>query len=202
MKFLRVLFIQISIIIISLNSYAQKVSNLHFKQVEEDIHIYYDLETEESCTVFLLCKEGNTSNWGLPLEHITGNKGIGQTSGKDKLIIWNVLEESSGISGNIQFKIDAINESGMRLYTDMISHPAYFISCYVVEDEVIAKEKVYLLKTQGLRAHYYWMPDIIKKGKSFYEVVIGPFESKTECKQSHITVKSKFRSNAYILRIE
>ncbi len=202
MKSLRTLLIQISIIIISLNSYAQEISNLHFKQVEEEIHIYYDLETEESCTVFLFCKEGNTSNWGLPLEHCSGDIGVGQSSGKDKLIIWNVLEERSGISGNIQFKIDAIKETGMRLFKDDIPHPAYFVSCYVVEDEDIAREKVYLLKTQGLRAHYYWIPDIIKKGKSFYEVVIGPFEHKSECKQSHITVKSKYRSNAYIIRVE
>ena len=76
------------------------------------------------------------------------------------------------------------------------------MTCFVVDSEQEAKEKVYLLKIQGLKAHYYWIPDIIKNGKSFFEVVAGPFEHKSDCKQSHILVKDKFRSNAYIIRVE
>lgn len=202
MKYIILLFVGINLLFSTIGVHSQEVSKLHFKQVDDKIHVFYDLETEESCTVILLCNESNTSSWGLPLEHLSGDVGIGQTSGKGKLIIWNVIEERACISGNIQFKIDAIHESGMRLYSDMISHPAYFVSCFVVEDETVAREKVYLLKMQGLRAHYYWIPDIINNGKSFYEVVIGPFEHKSECKQSHIIVKSEYRSNAYIIKVE
>jgi hypothetical protein len=202
MKYAIIILVQIILLLSAISSNAQKVSNVHFEQVEEKIHIYYDLETEESCTVFLFFKKNISHNWGKPLEHISGDMGIGQTNGKNKMIVWDVLKDRTNIIGNIHFKIDAFHESGMRLYNDMIPHPSYFVTCFVVDSEQEAKEKVYLLKIQGLKAHYYWIPDIIKNGKSFFEVIIGPFEHKSDCKQSHITVKNKFRDNAYIIRVE
>jgi len=202
MKSLGILLFQISLIILSLNSFAQKISNLHFQQIEDKIHIYYDLETDESCTILLFYKPEGAQNWGMPLEHISGAMGIGQTSGSYKKIIWDVLQSETNVVGNIQFKIDAIPESGMRLYANMFSHPAYFVSCYVVSDEKTAKEKVYLLKIKGLRAHYYWIPDVIKNGETFYEVVIGPYKSKNQYQEPLIKIRNKFRENAYILRID
>ena len=202
MKSLSAFLIQITILLISLNGFTQTISNLHFQQIEDNIHIYYDLETDESCTILLFYKPKSTHNWGMPLAHISGAMGCGQSSGKYKKIIWDVLQDQRNIVGNIQFKIEAIPESGMRLYANMISHPAYFISCFMVADEETAREKVYSLKIRGLRAHYYWIPDVIKKGESFYEVVIGPYKSKSQCQQPLLKIKNEFRENAYILRIE
>ena len=170
--------------------------------VRNNIHIFYDLEAQESCTILLFYKSESAQSWGMPLAHISGAMGSGQSSGKYKRIIWDVTEDQRNIVGNIQFKIDAIPESGMRLYTDMISRPAYFISCFMVDTEHKAKQHVYLLKIKGLRSHYYWIPDVIKNGKSFYEVVIGPYQSKRQCQQPLLKIRNEFRENAYILRIE
>ena len=202
MKYKTILFIQIFLLLTAFTAYAQKVSNVRFEQVEDKINIYYDLETEETCTVFVFFKENSGHNWGKPLEHISGDMGIGHIKGIEKLIVWDVFKERTNINGSIHFKVDVFHESGMRLYQEMIPHPSYFVSCYVVDDEEQAKKKVYLLKIQGLKAHYYWIPDIIKKGKSFFEVVVGPFEHRSDCKKSHAIVKDKFRKNAYIIRVD
>ena len=199
---IKILLLISTLLLSAAPAFTQKVSNVHFKQEEDKINIYYDLETEETCTVFVFYKEKNHHNWGKPLEHISGDMGIGQTNGKGKLIVWDVFKEGTNISGNIHFKVDVFHESGMRLYNDMIPYPSYFVTCFAVDSELEAKEKVYLLKIQGLKAHYYWIPDIINDGKSFFEVVIGPFEHKSNCKQSHALVKDKFRSNAYIIRVD
>ena len=202
MKPLKVLLLQITILLLSLNGFTQTISNINFQQIENNIHVFYDLETQESCTILLFYKSESAQSWGMPLAHISGAMGIGQSSGKYKRIIWDVLQDQRSIVGDIQFKIDAIPESGMRLYPNMISRPAYFISCDVVAEEEMAREKIYLLKIRGLRAHYYWMPDVIKNGKSFYEVVIGPYKSKSQCQQPLLKIRNEFRENAYILRIE
>lgn len=202
MKPLKVLLLQITILLISLNGFTQTISNINFQQIENNIHIFYDLETQETCTILLFYKSESSQSWGMPLVHISGAMGVGQSSGKYKRIIWDVLQDQRNIVGNIQFKIDAIPESGMRLYADMISHPAYFVSCFMVDNEHKAKEKVYLLKIKGLKAHYYWIPDIVKEGESFFEVVIGPYKSKKQCQQPLSKIRNEFRENAYIIKVE
>ena len=202
MKYKTNIFIIIFLLFSTLGTFAQKVSNVHFEQVEEKIHIYYDLETEESCTVFLFFKESMEHNWGKPLEHISGDMGIGQTNGKNKMIVWDVLKDRTNIVGNIHFKVDAFHESGMRLYNDMIPHPSYFVTCFVVDSEQEAKEKVYLLKTQGLKAHYYWIPDIDPKGNKYFKVVVGPYKDMASTFPSLTKVQEQINMDAYVLKMK
>lgn len=102
------------IIMLVLSSFfvkAQKITNVHFEQVGKKINIYYDMQGEDNYLIIVYCSEDGGSTWGNPLQMVIGAVGKNQTPGINKIIVWDVLEEWGEISGNIQFKIDAIPES-------------------------------------------------------------------------------------------
>ena len=76
-------------------AFSQQVSNIYVKQVGKQIHIYYDLEGDESYTVQVFCSTNNGQNWGEVLKHVTGAVGENQIPGKDKKVGWDALKERS-----------------------------------------------------------------------------------------------------------
>lgn len=86
---------------------AQEVSNVWFEQVGNNIQIYYSLEGNGNYTVDVFCKTDEDTNWGDALIEVMGDVGHGMVAGKDKVIVWNVLRETSVLEGNIFFKIIA-----------------------------------------------------------------------------------------------
>lgn len=101
-------YILISILLLARICLSQEVRNIHFEQNGKVINIYYDLNSEGNYKVRVFCSEDNGNTWGAPLKSVKGNIGENQKRGSNKLITWDVLKERDELSGNIQFKIEAI----------------------------------------------------------------------------------------------
>jgi len=97
-----VLFILQGIII-----YAQKVSNINYRQVQSNIIVSYDLETKTPCKISLYVSTNDGKTWQGPLKKVIGDVGAKIASGSHS-ITWNVLEEFEELSGtNIKFQVRA-----------------------------------------------------------------------------------------------
>jgi uncharacterized protein (TIGR02145 family) len=94
-------------VLFSITLNAQKVSNVHFEQIDKKIHIYYDLEGTDFYNVNVYCSEDDGKTWNNSLENISGAI-ENQKPGPNKLIIWDVLKEREQLKGDISFKIEAI----------------------------------------------------------------------------------------------
>ena len=100
---------------------AQHIENVRFKQVGDNIIIYYDLLSNSEgagydITIYLSTDKGAT--WSGPLKNVTGDVGPGLSAGNKK-ITWNVLSERESLKGDIVFEIRAkqttsIHEKSVR----------------------------------------------------------------------------------------
>lgn len=89
-----------------------------------------------------------------------------------------------------------------RLYNKDIRKPAIFVACYAVKQERLAQKKVAQLKEYNLDAHYYWIPDIVANGNSFFKVVVGPFSNIRDAYPSLTTTQERVNFDAYILVVD
>lgn len=106
-KLLLVLFI--TIFQIGITVYAQKVSNITYRQEQSNIIVSYDLETKIPCKVSLYVSTNDGKIWQGPLIKITGDVGDKILSGSNS-ITWNVLEELEELRGDkIKFQVKAIS---------------------------------------------------------------------------------------------
>ena len=96
-------------LLLSTFAFSQQVSNIHFEQVGKKIHIYYDLEGDQTYTVQVFYSMDNGKNWGQPLKEVSGAVGASQKHGQGKVIFWDVLAEREKLSGNIRFRIEVVN---------------------------------------------------------------------------------------------
>jgi hypothetical protein len=86
-------------------TFAQKVSNISNRQVENKMIISYDLKTMVPCKVSLYVSVDGGITWQGPLLKVTGDVGDNITSGRHS-ISWNVLEEFEELRGDhIQFQV-------------------------------------------------------------------------------------------------
>lgn len=85
---------------------AQEVTNVWFEQVGNNIQIYYTLKGEGNYTIEIYCKTDLYNKWDVPLKEVIGEVGPNVISGKNNVIIWNVLKERDVLSGEIQFRIE------------------------------------------------------------------------------------------------
>ena len=86
---------------------AQKVNNITYRQEQSNIIVSYELETKIPCKVSLYVSTNGGATWQGPLKKVKGNVGDKVVSGKHS-IVWNVLEEFEGLSGNnIKFQVRA-----------------------------------------------------------------------------------------------
>jgi uncharacterized protein (TIGR02145 family) len=103
-------FYVIFICLLGLTSYAQKVSNITFKQEQSNILVSYDLETKTPCKVNLYVSTNGGETWQGPLKKVIGDVGDKITSGNHN-ISWNVLEEFDELRGDkIMFQVRASGE--------------------------------------------------------------------------------------------
>ena len=99
------------LVLIPVNCAAQSVENVHAEQIGDKIHIYYDLigapaDQPVIVRVFLSTDGGKT--YGETLKNVVGEVGVVLGSGKNKQIIWDVLEEVDElVSENVKFKVKA-----------------------------------------------------------------------------------------------
>lgn len=91
---------------------AQEVKNIHFEQDGKMITIYYDLlgATYQAFDVKVKYSLDEGQTWFGPLVFVSGDVGNNQKPGVDKKIMWDVLNDTENLSGDLMFKIDAVQE--------------------------------------------------------------------------------------------
>jgi hypothetical protein len=100
-------FYVIFLCLLGLTTYAQKVSNITYRQEKSSIIVSYDLETKTPCEVNLFVSTNAGTNWQGPLKKVMGDVGDKIASGNHS-ISWNVLEEFEELRGDkIQFQVRA-----------------------------------------------------------------------------------------------
>lgn len=103
------------IILGGVHIYAQKVSNISFRQEQSNIIVSYELETEIPCSVNLYVSMDGGINWQGPLIKVNGGVGNNIETGKHD-ITWNVLDEIDEFKGNnILFRVFADGEEINKL---------------------------------------------------------------------------------------
>ena len=91
----------------NITTYAQKVSNVTFRQEQSNIIVSYDLETKTPCKISLFVSTDDGKTWKGPLKKVTGDVGAKITTGNHS-ITWNVLEEFEELRGDkIKFQVKA-----------------------------------------------------------------------------------------------
>ncbi len=89
---------------------AQQVKNVTFEQRDKKIAISYDIENENNLDTYdvkIYYSIDDGLFWIGPLQYISGDTGSEIKPGKAKIIIWDVLSETTNLIGNLQFKITA-----------------------------------------------------------------------------------------------
>ena len=99
------------LILFSIKSFGQQVDFISTEQKGKQIYIRYNLQGSESkYEIKLFFKESNSSSWSTALIHVSGDVGLDQTRGTNKLIIWDVLNEREKLVGDYVFGIEAVKE--------------------------------------------------------------------------------------------
>jgi len=97
--------------LLGITTYAQKVSNITFRQEQSNIVVSYDLETKTPCKVSLYVSNDGGTSWQGPLKKVTGNVVAKIASGSHS-ITWNVLEEFEELRGNkIMFQVRVFRDN-------------------------------------------------------------------------------------------
>jgi uncharacterized protein (TIGR02145 family) len=112
---------------------AQEFKKVHFDQVGNDIHIFYnlvDVKEGEEVHVSAFYRTDKSQSWKGPIRSVIGDVGENVQPGKDKKIIWDVLEDTRQLKGNLQFRLkgsimesDFIGQSGT--FTDERDNESY-----------------------------------------------------------------------------
>ena len=108
---MRQLLILSFIVFMSVITVAQSVTGVRFEQVDNKIQITYNLTGNSrynSYNVEVFYSTNNGKQWIGPLKNVSGSVGKYIIPGNKKTIIWDVLEETNHISGNIIFKVEAL----------------------------------------------------------------------------------------------
>jgi len=86
---------------------AQQVTNINVEPKQTSIEISFDLVANAACTIVLYYSDDKAVTWKGPLQKVSGDIGVNQTSGRNKKIIWDAAGELGTIEGILQFKIVA-----------------------------------------------------------------------------------------------
>lgn len=102
--------IYIFLFLFHLHSYSQSVQNVRFNQAGEKIFIFYDLNDISGekksffVKVFYTLDDGRTY---VSIKSVYGDIGKDIVPGDDKKVIWNVLNDTDELAGEIKFKVTA-----------------------------------------------------------------------------------------------
>lgn len=100
------LFFIITFLFCVFSSIAQNVTNVDFYQEDDKIVITYDLDKLSDIYLSVSTNGGITFSDRI-VEHVTGDIGAKVASGHNK-IVWDVLKNQNELSGNIVFKVQAV----------------------------------------------------------------------------------------------
>ncbi|HAF29658.1 MAG TPA: hypothetical protein DCG75_11490 [Bacteroidales bacterium] len=106
---MKYLFISFILLFVIENSYSQsvKVRNVHYRQIDEQIEIFYDLPVNiDSIQVKLVFRKKSAPKFRYYPRFIGGDIGIGIFSGKNKKIVWDIKKEPSSVFTGSDFYFD------------------------------------------------------------------------------------------------
>lgn len=106
---MRILFVSLILLILIGNSYSQsvKVRNVHYRQIDEQIEIFYDLPVNsDSIQVKLVFRKKSAPKFKYYPRFIEGDVGIGIFSGTNKKIVWDIKKEPSSVFTGSDFYFD------------------------------------------------------------------------------------------------
>ncbi|HUS85925.1 MAG TPA: hypothetical protein VMW76_01700 [Bacteroidales bacterium] len=99
------------LILIPVDSLAQRIENVHPDIAGEKIHIYYDLlgiAADQSVIVKVFMSTDGGKTYGEPLKSVAGDVGVLVGPGENRCIIWDVFEDVDElVSVNVKFKVRA-----------------------------------------------------------------------------------------------
>ena len=102
----KVIFLYLTLNLITICVYAQKVSNVNAEQLGQSIRISYDLESDFPCFASVYYSVDNGATWQGPLNKVSGDVGINIYSGL-RSINWDVLKEVEFLkASSLKFKVD------------------------------------------------------------------------------------------------
>lgn len=171
------------VLVLPLLSFSQSVSNIHFEQVDKQIHIYYDLAGYGEYNVQVYCSEDEGKTWGNPLRYVTGDVGSNQKTGSNKEIVWDVLKERDKLVKKVVFKlaVQLGNYYNQRIETKgkypMASEKILnksdienftFWELKIMRNEIFARYG-YVFKTESMKEYFNdqtWYREMIKKSPS------------------------------------
>jgi len=88
-------------------SQSIKVSNIHFRTIDDKMEIFYDLPiNSDSIQVKLVFRKKSEPKFQYYPRSIEGNAGIGIFSGKNKIIVWYIKKEPSSVFTGSDFYFD------------------------------------------------------------------------------------------------
>ncbi len=98
--------------------FSQSIENVRFEQRGDQIIIYYDLVSDDlkgsfSINAFYTLDQGNNY---IMLKSLTGDAGTNITPGRQKRIVWNVLDDVYELTGEIKFKVTAEEKKGYTFW--------------------------------------------------------------------------------------
>ena len=89
---------------------AQNINIISTKQVEKKILIKYNNNgISGKYDVKLFVRPSSTQNWSKELNSLSGDVGYNQSPGRNKLIIWDVIQDRDKLVGEYVFGIQAKN---------------------------------------------------------------------------------------------
>lgn len=134
--------------------FSQSVKNVRFEQSGKQIIISYDLFSDDfkgNCSVdaYYTLDYGKTY---ISLKSVTGDAGSEISAGRNKKIVWNVLDDIYELSGEIKFKVVANPE---KRYTFMDYD--LFLSYGIVKNHLPYGGRIGLLGPNKLGGYFYFI---------------------------------------------
>ena len=92
----------------------EKVENVRVEQVDNDVHIYYDLSGDsEKYNVTVRGSSDGGITYKLPMKTVSGDVGKKVRPGSNKKIIWKALKDAGQLEGDeFVFEVEAVSGPG------------------------------------------------------------------------------------------
>jgi formylglycine-generating enzyme required for sulfatase activity len=106
--------LSIFILMPGISSAWEKVENVRFEQVDNDVHIYYDLSGDsEKYKVMVRGSSDGGRTYILPMKTVSGDVGKKVLPGSGKEIIWKALKDAGELEGDeFVFEVEAVSGPG------------------------------------------------------------------------------------------
>jgi len=145
MKKLKILFLAFILSGTSIVN-AQQIENLRIKTFQDKLNLIYDISHEKSGQLFhikVLCSDDGGQSFNVPLKSVSGDISTGVEGGKDKIIIWDVLNDLKSLKGeNFVFKVIATPDK-VENQTDNVEGFFFeLVDCYKKDKKIICALKV------------------------------------------------------------